>query len=563
MTDPVSCPTLLHRFLHWEAVQPDRIYLTQPYPDGRVVDYTWREVGDQARRMAAYFQSLRMPPGSNIALLGKNSAHWIIADLAIMMAGHISVPMYPTLSSASALYVLELSEVRLLVLGKLDGNGDNWSEIRKALPVDLPLLGLPMSPRLPNAPQWDEILSQYAPLDPVYQPQRDELCTIVFTSGTSGLPKGVMHTYGSMTAAGDVEGGMFGFNRDDRGVSFLPLAHLAERILVESLSLYFGYRLFFCGDLSTFKHDLQRARPTFFLSVPRLWTKFQLAVNEKLPPARQKLLFSIPLVSGLLKRKLLRELGLDSVRVAITGSAPLAAATLGWYRQLGLQLLEGYGMSENFGISHITRPNDVRVGYVGKPWDDVEARIADNGEILVKSPGQMLGYYKQPELTAECMLPDGFFKTGDRGEMDEQGRLRITGRVKELFKTGKGKYVAPAPIENKLAEYPSLEAVCVTGSGFPNPFALLLLSADAHACASSDPGERQRLTQELESLRQHVNEGLEHHEQLAFMIIVSEPWTIESGFLTPTLKIRREVIEAHYMATAESWMQSQRTIIWE
>lgn len=556
-----SATTLLQCFLAWERVQPDAIYLTQPLPDGSVLDYSWAQVGDEARRMAAHLRSLQIPAHSHIALLGKNSAHWIIADLAIMMAGHVSVPLYPTLSAESARYVLGHSEARLLFVGKLDGNSDNWPRIEKALPADLPLIGLPLSPRR-DIPQWDALIAQHAPLEPVHAAQPDELCSIVYTSGSTGTPKGVMHSYGSMLTPGPAFNDTIGGSPADRWLSYLPLAHVAERML-ESCSLYFGMHAYFCNDLSTFVADVRRARPTVFFSVPRLWTKFQQGVNAKISPGRQRWLFALPIVGRLVKRRILRDLGLDQTRVAVTASAPLPPDVVRWYRGLGLELLDVYGMSENFGISHGCRLGQVRVGYVGSCHRGVEARIDANGELLVKSPGQMLGYYKLPELTAGASLPDGFFRTGDRGEIDAEGRLRLTGRIKELFKTAGGKYIAPVPIENRLGNHPRLENVCVTGPGQPQPFALLVLSAETQLALANDGRLRTQLTAEFEALLDDVNATLESHEKLCCAVVVKPAWTIESGLLTPTLKIKRQAIEDRYLAHAESWIGMRQKVIWE
>ncbi len=560
--DEANAPTLLHQFLVWERERPDAIYLTQPFPDGRVVDYSWAEVGDQARRMAAYLRSLQLPPLSSIALLGKNSAHWIIADLAIMMAGHVCVPLYPTLGAESARYILDHSETRLLLVGKLDGSNDNWPRIEAMLPPGMPLLGLPMTPRA-DIPQWADVIARDAPLQQVHDAQPEELCTIIYTSGSTGQPKGVMHSYRSMMSAGPAFSEMIAITPEDRMLSYLPLAHAAERAVVESNSLYFGLRVYFCNSMDSFVQDIQRARPTIFFSVPRLWTKFQQGVNAKLSPSKQRLLFALPLVSRLVKRKILRGLGLDQVRIAITGSAPLAPDIIAWYRGLGLKLLDGYGMSENFAVSHGCRPKDVRIGYVGTCLRGVQARIAANGEVLVKSPGQMIGYYKLPELTAQVMLPDGFFCTGDRGEIDSGGRLRLTGRVKDLFKTARGKYVAPAPIENSLGNHPKLESACVTGPGQPQPFALLRLSAEVQQEVDSDPSLRAALDSELAALLEQINTTVEDHEKLGYAVVVKESWTTENGLLTPTLKIKRAAIEDRYLADADAWLAQGRKVIWE
>lgn len=553
--------TVLATFLRWEQEQPDKVFLTQPTPDGPVVDYTWAQAGDLARRMAAYLRSLPLPPGSCIALLGRNSAHWIICDIAIMMAGHVSVPIFATMAAEQARYILDHSESKLLLLGKLDGTADNWPNIEKALPAGLPMLALPMSPRR-DIPQWDDVIARHEPLPTIHDAQPHELCSIMYTSGSTGKPKGVMHSYGGMhaicPAMAEVIGGG---SPEERAVSYLPLAHVAERAFVHCV-LYLGGRIYFCNNLSTFAEDLRRARPTLFFSVPRLWTKFRLAVNAKLPAHRQRLLFALPLVSHLVKHKILRELGLDHARICFTGSAPLSPEIVAWYRNLGLEMLEGYGMTEAY-ITHCSRPGHARPGYVGKCTPGVQARIDDNGEILIKGPSQMMGYYKDPELTSRVTLPDGFFLTGDRGELDAEGRLRITGRTKELFKTERGEYVAPAPIEDLLGAHPRLEGVCVTGANHPRPFALLMLSAEAQKAISDKTLVRAELEAELGTLLHQVNAQLANHEKLSCVVVTGQPWTVENGLLTPTLKIKRDAIENRYLPGADAWLATERAVVWE
>ncbi|MCP4409514.1 MAG: AMP-binding protein, partial [Gammaproteobacteria bacterium] len=282
---------------------------------------------------------------------------------------------------------------------------------------------------------------------------------------------------------------------DDRMLSYLPLAHSFERFVVESHSFYAGFPLYFAESLDTFLQDLQRARPTLFISVPRLWLKFQLGVFHKVPPKKLNRLLKIPILSGIVKKKILTQLGLNHVRFAGSASAPIPKEIIEWYRDLGLELLEAYGMTENMAYSHCTKPGEVRPGYVGSPFPGVQQRISEDGEILVNSPGNMTGYYKMPEKTAEEFTEDGFFKTGDMGEIDEKGRLKITGRLKELFKTSKGKYVAPVPIENLLANHPRLEACCVTGAGYPQPFGVVMLSEEARR--TLDQAHRSDIESEL------------------------------------------------------------------
>lgn len=551
--------TSVHSLFSWAEQTPDKVYLTQPYPDGSVEDITWAQAADQVSRMAAYLGTLNLPEGSSIAILGKNSAHWVLADLAIWAAGHVSVPLYPTLNGETAAYVLEHSGARLMFLGKLDGTADGWNDIKGYIPAELPIISLPLSPRN-DTPKWLDIVAGQSPAVPTL-PDPDDLATIVYTSGSTGRPKGVMHSFRTMISVADGLQQLFPVSSSERMLSYLPLAHVAERAAVETQSLYYGFHLYFANSLETFQEDLQRARPTLFFSVPRLWMKFYLGVNAKLPPKKQKVLFNIPIVRSLVKKKVLRQLGLDHCRAALTGAAPLSAEIISWYRGLGLELLEVYGMSENFGYSHANRPGQAKAGSVGMANPGVEHRIGEGGEVQVKSPGQMLGYFNNEEKTREDITADGFLKTGDMGEIDQEGYLRITGRVKDLFKTSKGKYVVPVPIENRF-NHPMAEVVCVAGANQPQPCLMVLLSEDVRG--ELDRGaDRAELEQELARELDAVNAASEAHEKVAFVVVVREPWTMENGMLTPTMKIKRNVIEDFYNQKMDEWFAQKRKVIWE
>jgi long-subunit acyl-CoA synthetase (AMP-forming) len=296
--------------------------------------------------------------------------------------------------------------------------------------------------------------------------------------------------------------------------------------------------------------------------VPRLWLKFYQGVLKKMPQPKLTRLLRIPIVSGIVKRKILTGLGLDACRLAASGSAPIPPSLIDWYRALGLDLLEGYGMSENFCVSHVNRIGASRSGYVGQPLPGVECKLSPEGEVLVKSPGMMKGYYRQPEDTAAAFTADGFLRTGDRGEIDDAGRLKITGRVKELFKTSKGKYVAPVPIENLLNADPLLEQSCVSGANQPQPFALVLLNEDVRARLAAG-GARGDVEGALGRLRDAVNAQLDPHEHLLALVVVKEPWTIDNGLITPSLKIRRGAIEDRYEPSVDGWYRSRNRVIWE
>lgn len=550
--------TLLDWALHWEKVHPDMLHFVQPLGGDvdNVKTWTFAQALKEARRVAAYLERLGLPPKSRIAICSKNCAHWILADWAIWMAGHVSVPLYPVLNAATVRYILEHSDSKLLFVGKLD---PVWAEMAPGIPADVRQVGFPLAPP-GNYERWDDIVSRHEPLEKVAHRTLDEMATIVYTSGSTGQPKGVMLSFGAMAAATEGLTAMMGFEPVDRMLSYLPLAHTMERWIIGGCATRAPFQVFFADSVSSFMQDLQRARPTLFLSVPRLYGKFQAGVFKKLPPKKLDLLLSIPIVRGIVKKKVLRNLGLDKVRFAGSGSAPIRGDLLAWYRKLGLELLEGYGMSENFNYSHVNKVGQVRVGSVGSPYPGVECKIGPDQEVLVKSPGMMMGYYKQPNETSEAFTEDGFFKTGDCGDIDELGRLQITGRVKEIFKTAKGKYVAPAPIENKLLNHPGIEQACVSGAGQSQPHALVVLSEDARAGVKQ--GGKEALESELLEHLKDVNKGLDNIEQLQFLSVVKDDWTPENGFLTPTLKIKRSKIEDAYRNQVPGWYAQDRKVIW-
>jgi long-chain acyl-CoA synthetase len=548
-------PILEHVFGHAEAT-PNRVYLTQPLGGDRVEQYTWARVVDEARRMAAHLQSMGLSPGDRVAMLSKNCAHFFIAELAVWMGGFTTVAIFPTEGADTVRYVLEHSEAKVLFVGKLD----TWSQQEPGVPAGVKKIGLPLAPS-GDFPRWTDIMQSTAPLGG--RPSRDakDIALIIYTSGSTGRPKGVMHSYGAVSEVAELITRAIALTPADRCLSYLPLAHVFERAYIEFSSFVAGQQIFFAEALDTFVADLKRARPTLFISVPRLWLKFQQGVFTKMPPGRLDLLLKIPFVNKLIAKKVLNGLGLDHVRLAGSGSAPIPAELIAWYRRLGLNLLEGYAMSEDLAYSHLSTREKSAPGYVGPPLPGVEVKISEEGEVLIKSPGKMVGYYKQPELDAEVFTADGFFRTGDKGERRADGVLKLTGRVKELFKTAKGKYVAPAPIENKINEHPLVELSCVSGVGQPAAFGYVVLAEDLRK-SMNDPATRARVEKELGEHLDKLNAELSTYEQLQMLVVAKEPFTIENGMLTPTMKIKRAKIEEQVKPHLDQWYGKKGKVLW-
>ena len=547
----------LESVYRWEKERPNSIYMTQPVGNGQVKDYTWAQTIDEARRMARHLQSLGHPPGSKIAILSKNCAHFVLSDLAIWMAGYVSVALYPTSAPDTIQYILEHSESKLVFVGKLDA-----FDAKTTIPEGMDCIAYPLAPKT-DYTTWDEIIKKTEPIEG--RPVRDieDTSLLIYTSGSTGKPKGVEHTFRSIVAG--PKGAIidiFKLTSQDRFISYLPLAHVFERAAIEIASFQIGNHVFFAESLETFVADLNRARPTFFHSVPRLWLKFQQGVLAKRPQKQLDLLFKIPIISGIVKKKILAKLGLDSAKYAVSGSAPIPPQLIDWYRNLGLELLEGYAMTEDFVCSHVSLPGKSRVGYVGNTVPGAEVRISPEGEVQLKTLGCMKCYFKEPELTKESFTEDGYFKTGDRGELDEAGRLKITGRVKELFKTSKGKYISPAPIENMLNANEAVELSCVTGAGFAQPFAFVMLNETLRKQLAKGTADKGAIVAGLTQLLKQINGQVEEWEKLSSIVIARDEWAIDNGFLTPTMKLKRAAVDDNYGADMARWAESKEKVVW-
>ncbi len=556
---------ILDRVQDHEFQRADQVYLTQPLGQGQVRDYTWRETLDEARRMAQHLQSQGLEKGTRIGLITKNCAHFIMAELAIWLAGGTTVALFPTESADNIRFVLEHSETRLLFVGKLD----SWAHQRTGVPEGLACIALPLSDALahqPDLPRWEDIVARTAALSGRIRRDSPDIALLMYTSGSTGEPKGVMHSFGGISDATErtmeLVNERTGHPIQHRVLSYLPLSHVFERAKIACWSLVAGnVRVFFSESLATFVDDLKRARPNSFISVPRLWLKFQHGVFAKISAEQLDAALADPVKGPLVAKQILASLGLDAVVSAGSGSAPISAELIAWYRNLGLDLMEGYAMTEDFAYSHGSLPQYNQPGYVGRALPGVQSRLSSENEILVKSPGCMVGYYKRPDLTAEAFTDDGYFRTGDCGHFEPNGMLKLTGRIKELFKTTKGKYVAPVPIESRLNNHPMIELSVVCGAGQSAACALVQLS-EQHQAKRQDPTLREQIELELARLLDETNATLNEHEQLRMMVVMIEPWTIDNGRLTATMKIKRSAIESSILQRLDDWYAQPDQVLW-
>lgn len=538
----------LAQFTARVARHPDQPYLHQPR-QRQWQQWSWADVDREARTIAMGL-SQHFKPGDRIAILGKNSAEWFIADLAIMMAGMISVPIYATAGGETIFYVLEHSEAKAVFVGKLD----DLVPAQEGIPAELMRIAFPYQ-TVAAQQHWADWLQQYQPLAQLPQQQQDDMLTLVYTSGSTGKPKGVALNCRNVASSSFATANLMDWREGDRCLSYLPLAHITERCVLEMMSIYSGVEVFFTESLATFIDDVKHAKPSFFVSVPRLWTKFQAGILDKMPDEKLQRLLRIPLLGRFVSYKIRKGLGLHKCRMFGSGSAPISPAILHWYHRCGIDIAEGWGMTETSGLSCSNFPFTTdRIGTIGVPVSCVEMRLGDSNEVQIRGEAIFNTYYRDPQKTAEAFV-DGWFKTGDMGAITADGAYQIVGRLKEQFKTAKGKYVAPAPLENLLARSNLIDQVCVVGSGLPQPIALVVLNELAVKMDAAN------VESSLAGTLRDVNEALESHQRIGALLIAGEVWTTENDLLTPTLKIRRAKIESHYSTLFSQQLPAQ--IVWQ
>ena len=548
-------------FYDCETKLKDKVFLRQPKGNDWK-DYTWGEVGLTARKLATGLKSLGLKEKSHIGLVSKNCSEWIIADLAITMAGYVSVPFFPTLKSNEMNHLIEFGDVEALFVGKLEGN---WDEMKKGIDTEnLPIIAFPHyegNSKVDEGHQWHDFINKFEPQTENYYPAVDDVWTIIFTSGTTGASKGAVIKYQSLMNTKEIHEAYnplaIDVGGDNRFISYLPLNHIFERICIEWTALRYGGSISFVESLETFGQNLADTKPTTFQGVPRIYTKFQEKILAKMSQKKLNIFLKIPLVSSLIKKKLKAALGLTEVRVVVSGAAALPVSLIDWYKTIGIYIFNGYGMTENCCVCTALDPyQPLGVGSVGTVSSpSVKLKITDEGEICMTGPFLLDSYYKNEEVTNET-LKDGWLHTGDLGYIDDDGFLYITGRVKDIFKTSKGKYIEPSVLESLFGNITEFQQMCVVGLGLDQPILLAVPSEKAKS-------NKNEVSNKLSKFLSDVNADLDGYKKIKKIILVKEEWIPENGLTTPTLKIKRAKIDERFSGNYQEWYNSPEDVIWE
>lgn len=546
------------QLLQQAQARPNAIWLNQPV-NGEWRTWTWAQALDQVQRMASALRAQDYPPGSRIAISGRNTAHWIMADLAISMAGHIGVGLYPRQSGKITRYIFDHADIRAVFVGPaLD-----LDEMLAVVPEGVSRWSLPYPGVPPLDDQWDAMVARHEPHTGYTPPLADEVVMLVYTSGTSGFPKGVMLTAGNVDFAMQRfvkhvlrPHGLMQSEGSDRLFSYLPLAHFFERLVVEGESLVMGAQVFFMESIETMGENLAQVAPTMFCGVPLVYSRIQRKVLDKMPQRKLDMLLRIPFLNDYVRRSIAKKIGLQNAKFILTGSAPIAISLLEWYHKLGIRILQGGGPTETFAYVSATLMGSNRFGSVGKPFPDTNFRLGEDNEIQVRHGGVMAGYFKDEEATRDAFTEDGYFRTGDKGRLDADGYIYIVGRIKEIFKTMTGKYVAPAPIEEAIRTA-DIESCCLVGPGVPQPILLVSLSPEARQ------RPRQEVQQDLMAAMERVNPTLEPHAKVGKIVVVAQPWTIDGGMLTPTMKVKRAPVQEYYADLIARESANREPFVWE
>jgi long-chain acyl-CoA synthetase len=551
-------------------------------------DGSWKPISSvdlygRVRALADVFRGWGVGKGDRVAILSENRWEWAVTDFATLAIGGVDVPLYPTLTPEQIGFMLRDSGSKVVVMSsheqyeKLMAAGE-LPELAHVVVMDAGTLA--------NAESFGALMAgaeakqqRDAEFDGMLKMAKPEdLATIIYTSGTTGQPKGVMLTHGNLASNINLSTGPLGFTDKDSCISFLPLSHVTARHLDYAMFCH-GARLAYCPKFDQLPAAMKAVKPTVFVAVPRVYEKIRQAVEGKsaVSPVKAKIL-SWAIDTGKKHRaetlegktptsmgwKAAHKLVYSKIREAfggcayvfISGGAPLGMDSAGWFADAGIRIFEGYGLTETSPVIALNFPDAHRIGTVGKALSNVECRFAEDGELEVKGPSIFAGYWKNEKETAEAFTADGWFKTGDIGNIDKDGFLSITDRKKELLKTSGGKMIAPQPIENKLKANVLVGQAALVGD--KHKFASVLISpnfaalegwAKGQGIVTSDHAalvKDAKVQKAYQEIVDKVNMGLANFESMKRVCVVPEEWSVEDGTLTPSMKLKRRVVETKY-----------------
>jgi long-chain acyl-CoA synthetase len=571
----------------------DPAFLT--YRDGAWRPVSYRQANEDVKAVTFALRDLGLRRGDRAAILSYNRLEWAVSDYGCLCAGVRDVPVYATLPPAQIRYILENSGARLVFVSD-EEQLDKIAKFRKQCPdlEHVVVMDVTNSP-----PEWTMTWADFlergraaagAVEDEDFrasalEAEPDEVATILYTSGTTGPPKGVMLTHNNLYSNVEVSSRVLSVHRGDRTVSFLPLSHVFQR-MVDYLLLSRGCSIAHARSIYTSIEDMKVIRPTVVVSVPRVYEKIYSTVMEQgglkgrlvrwavgvggawfdevLAGGRPgpTLALNRALADRLVFRKIRSEVG-GNIRWFVSGGAPLSPTINRFFHSVGLVVLEGYGLTETSPVTHVNSEDDFRIGTVGRPVPGTEIRIAEDGEILVRGPQVMKGYFNQPEATAEVLTEDGWFHTGDLGELEEDGFLRITDRKKDIIVTAGGKNIAPQHIENRVINSPFIDQVVMVGDRRRFPSLLVVPNfpklgdwAGSQGIATADPWELLQDARVGDFLRGEIMgrlKNLARFETPKKIGLLRHPFSIEDGTMTPSLKVKRRVVEDKYAELIESF----------
>ncbi len=554
MSKDSNLGSLSQLLLKNEKEAATRVYLRQPR-EGVWHEFTWAETMLQARKVAAFLYQSGLKKGSHVAIISKNCAEWFITDFGIHLAGMVSVPLFSNQHETSIHYILEHGDVKAVFIGKLDDH----QLVRSYIPEQYLTIGFDYHKDLEVNHRWSDVLA-IQPLVELTEPEPEDIYTIIYTSGTSGLPKGAMFNNQAITNYLNLfPKDLLRIRKLDhyKLISYLPLAHVYERSAIQLASVSIDCDVSFIESLAQFSKNLRSIQPNFFTAVPRIWGVFQQKIEEKLSPSLLNFLLKTPFISRLIKNKIIHELGLNACTNSFSGASSLPVALLKFFEKIGINIQEGYGQTENLAYATLSILNDRKPGYVGTARLEVEIKEGEEGELLLKSPCLMAGYYKDNQATKKAFTSDGWLRTGDVVEIDGQNRVKIVGRTSENFKNQSGEFVAPSPIERQF-QNEIIEQLCMVGRGLPTNALLITLKEGVLLRK-----KKEEISKSLEEVLHHVNNGLVKYERISHIIITKGEWTPANDLLTPTLKVKRRVVEEHYAGLIDAALAQSQRVFWE